>query len=68
MGGSYALVGESVTLGDLMSTRVAGPSDLMELESNFSKVMSTVDGFHVRGNELELLSAGTVVAKFKTGE
>lgn len=68
MGGSYALVGESVTLGDLMSTRMAGPSDLMELESNFSKVMSTVDGFHVRGNELELLSAGTVVAKFKTGE
>lgn len=66
MGGSYALVGESVTLGDLVSTRMAGPSDLMEMESTFAKVMAIVDGFHVSGNELELLSAGTVVAKFKT--
>jgi len=68
MGGSYALVGESVTLGDLVSTRMAGPSELMAMESNFSNVMATVDSFHVSDNELELLSAGTVVAKFKTGQ
>ncbi len=68
MGGSYALVGESVTLGDLMSTRMAGPPDLMELESSFANVMATVDGFHVSGNTLELLSAGTVVAIFKTSQ
>ncbi len=68
MGGLYALVGESVTLGDLMSTRMAGPPDLMELESSFAKVMATVDGFHVSGNRLELLSAGTVVAVFKTSQ
>lgn len=66
MGGSYALVGESLTLGDLMSTRMAGAPELMELESNFSNVMRTVDSFHVSGNELDLLSAGNVVAKFKT--
>lgn len=68
MSGSYALVGESVTLGNLRSTRMAGPSELMALESDFSNAMATVDGFHVSGNELELLSAGTVVAKFKTGQ
>ena len=68
MSGSYALVGESVTLGDLMSTRMAGPPSLMELENSFSKIMSTVDGFHVNGNNLELLSEGTVVAKFRAAE
>lgn len=68
MSGSYALVGESVTLGDLMSTRMAGPPSLMELENSFSKIMSSVDGFHVNGNNLELLSAGTVVAKFRSAE
>jgi predicted amidohydrolase YtcJ/heat shock protein HslJ len=65
MGGSYALVGESVTMGDLMSTRMAGPPDLMELESTFSKVLASVDGFHVSGDELELLTSGQVVAKFR---
>lgn len=68
MGGVYALVGESVTLGELMSTRMAGPPELMKLEAKFAKVMATVDGFHVSGNELELLSGGTVVAKFKANE
>ena len=68
MGGSYALVGESVTLRDLMSTRMAGPPELMELESNFAKVMATVDGSHVSGNALELLSFGTVFAMFKTSQ
>lgn len=66
--GTYALVGESVMMGDLLSTRMAGPPDLMELESSFSKVLATVDGFHVSGNELDLLSAGIVVAKFTTLE
>ncbi len=68
MGGSYALVDESVTLGDLMSTKMAGPHDLMELESSFAKVMATVDSFHLSDNDLEFLNAGTVVARFKTGQ
>ena len=62
--GSYALVGESVTLGELMSTRMAGPPALVKLETSFSKTMSFVDGKHVSGNDLELLSMGSVVAKF----
>jgi heat shock protein HslJ len=68
LSGSYALVGESVTLGELMSTRMSGPPSLMELETSFSKTMSAVDGFHVSGKDLELLSMGSVVAKFRAAE
>ncbi len=68
LSGTYALVDQSVVMGDLMSTRMAGPPELMELETSFSQCMATVDGFHVSGNNLELLSAGSVVATFKTSE
>ena len=66
MSGSYALIDNgSITLGQLVSTKMAGPSALMELESNFSEIMVSVSGFHVRGNELQLLSDGRVVAEFR---
>ncbi|MFN7889198.1 MAG: amidohydrolase family protein [Pirellula sp.] len=69
MSGSYALIDNgSVTLGQLVSTKMAGPSDLMELERNFSEIMVSVSGFHVRGNELQLLSDGRVVAEFRARE
>ena len=65
MSGSYALIDNgSVTLGQLVSTKMAGPSVLMELERNFSEIMVSVNGFHVRGNKL-LLSDGRVVAEFR---
>ena len=66
MSGSYALIDNgSITLGQLVSTKMAGPSALMELERNFSEIMVSVSGFHVRGNELQLLSDGRVVAEFR---
>jgi predicted amidohydrolase YtcJ/heat shock protein HslJ len=69
MSGSYALIDNgSVTLGQLVSTKMAGPSDLMELERNFSEIMVSVNGFHVRGNKLQLLSDGRVVAEFLARE
>ncbi|MGB7921234.1 MAG: amidohydrolase family protein [Desulfobacterales bacterium] len=68
LSGSYALVGGSVTMGKLVSTKMAGPPALMELERNFAKTMSTVDGFDVSGNELKLSSAGAVVATFRAVE
>ena len=69
MSGSYALIDNgSVTLGQLVSTKMAGPSDLMELERNFSEIMVSVSGFHVRGNELQLLSDGRVVDEFRARE
>jgi heat shock protein HslJ len=67
LSGSYALVGDSVTLGEIVSTRMAGAPGAMELENNFAKALRSVDGFHVHGNELQLLSQGTVVATFRAG-
>ncbi|MGE5209328.1 MAG: amidohydrolase family protein [Alphaproteobacteria bacterium] len=65
LSGSYALIDDdSVTVGQLISTKMAGPPSLMELESNFSKALASVDGFHVRGNSLELSSRNKVVATF----
>ncbi len=68
LSGSYALVHDKVTMGEIMSTRMAGPPELMELESNFAKALRSVNGFHVHGNELELLSDGSVVATFGSAE
>ncbi|MBB1089652.1 amidohydrolase family protein [Lysobacter sp. SG-8] len=66
--GSYALVRDSVTMGDLASTRMAGPPDLMELEGSFARTLKAVDAFHVHGDELTLLSDGKVVAVFQAAE
>lgn len=69
LSGAYALIDNShITLGQLMSTAIAGPLQLMELERRFSDVMATIDGFHVRGNQLDLLSGGKVVATFNSAE
>ena len=65
---SYALVGDSVTMGEIVSTRMAGPPDLMDLENKFAKTLATVNGFHVHGEELELLSDGNIVATFRSGQ
>jgi heat shock protein HslJ len=66
--GSYALVGESVTMGSLISTRMAGPPELMALENGFLTVLRSVDSFHVHGNDLELMSKGAVVAKLRSAK
>jgi len=68
LSGSYALVGDSVTMGKLVSTKMAGPPALMELERNFARTLATVDGFDVSGNELTLSSEGAVVATFRSNE
>jgi predicted amidohydrolase YtcJ/heat shock protein HslJ len=67
--GVYALIdNQSVTLGELVSTKMAGPPERMELERSFSKTIARVDGFHVDGKQLDLLSGGKVVATFKSKE
>ena len=62
--GSYALVNGTVTMSELVSTRMAGPPELMELENSFAKTLQSVDSFHVHGDELALSSKGDVVAVF----
>ena len=63
---TYTLVDKSVTLGSVVSTKKAGIPELMELEENYKKMLSSVDGFEVMGNTLELKSKGEVVAIFQT--
>jgi heat shock protein HslJ len=65
LSGSYALVGETVTLGQLIGTRRAGEPALMQQEQDFAKTLATVDSFKVSGDQLTLSSKGTVVALFR---
>jgi len=64
--GSYALIDDTVTMGSLVSTKMAGDPALMELESNLANALASVDAFRVSGNELALSSAGNVVATFRS--
>lgn len=66
--GSYALLDDRVIMGELASTRMAGPPELMELEREFAKALSQVDGFHAHENQLALLRAGETVATFQVEE
>ena len=64
--GSYALVRESVVMGDLVSTKMSGPPELMELENEFTKTLAKVNGFTVSENELTLLTEGKAAAVFES--
>jgi heat shock protein HslJ len=61
LNGSVALVRDQLVIGDLVSTRMAGPPELMALEERFAGTLRTVNRFHVRGSRLELLRDETVV-------
>jgi predicted amidohydrolase YtcJ/heat shock protein HslJ len=65
--GSYALVGTTVTLGDLAATKMAGPEALMTLEAELTRTLSAVDGFKVTGDRLTLTTQGHVVAELGSG-
>lgn len=66
LNGSYALVNDTVMMGQLVSTKMAGPPELMKLEGEFAKMMASVEKFHVHGQELELLSGSKIVATFRS--
>ena len=68
LSGSYALVDDSVVMGSLASTKMAGDPALMEREQELAKALAAVDAFEVSGNELTLSSKGSVVAKFRSGQ
>ena len=65
LNGSVALVRDQLVIGDLVSTRMAGPPELMALEERFAGTLRTVNRFHVHGSRLELLRDETVVATFR---
>jgi heat shock protein HslJ len=66
--GSYALVDNAVVMGELVSTRKAGPADLMDLEGRFTKALAGVNGFIGGGKKLTLLTDGKEVAAFQSSE
>jgi heat shock protein HslJ len=68
LSGSYALVNDTVTMGSLVSTKMAGDPALMELEANLAKALASVDAFEVSGDELTLSSDGAVVATWRSGQ
>ncbi len=68
LSGACALVGGTVTMTELISTTMAGPQALMELESNFAKTLASVDAFTVDGNTLTLSDNGAVVAQFRSDQ
>jgi heat shock protein HslJ/uncharacterized lipoprotein YbaY/membrane-bound inhibitor of C-type lysozyme len=54
-GGSYALTGESLTLGQLASTMMACSSSLMEQERTFSDLLGNVRRFEISGDDTLIL-------------
>ena len=66
--GSYALVRESVVMGDIAGTKMSGPPDLMALENRFMATLAKVNGFTVAGPVLTLLTDGQEVATFRTAQ
>jgi heat shock protein HslJ len=56
---------QGVLLGQLSSTRMAGPPELVMLEREFSEGLASVDAFHVEGNRLDLLRGDDVIATFR---
>lgn len=65
--GSYALLSnQSVVLGKLVATEIAGSPQASKLEQEFSTTLASVDAFHVEGNRLDLLQGTQVVAAFVT--
>lgn len=66
--GSYALIDDAVVMGDLASTKKAGPPELMELEGRFIKILAGVNGFTVAGDKLVLMIDGKEVAEFRPSQ
>ena len=55
-------------MGELVSTRMAGPPALMELENRFAKTLASVDSFKASADALELFSDGDIVATFHVSD
>lgn len=61
-GGRYSQDGAALDFGPLAMTRRAGPPELMQTESRFTRVLSSVTGWRQRGANLELIAANQVGA------
>ncbi len=63
--GPYTMAGGQMSFGQLATTRMAGPPEAMEFESAYLESLRSVDAWRMRGEHLELIRDGTVVAVFE---
>lgn len=67
--GSYTIDGDKLSFGQLATTRRAGPSPLMQQESDFQQALGEVAGYSIEGGKLKLKNAdGVVVMVLKKKE
>lgn len=62
--GSYELEGSSLRFGHVGATRMACPDSIIE-EQRFLTALTQTTSYQIRGNTLELLQDGKVVATFE---
>ena len=62
--GGYELGAKTIKFGMLISTRMAGPTQAMEMETAFLKALNDTTGWAVDGTHLTLRSKDKVVAEF----
>ena len=61
--GTYQTEGTSVEFGAIVSTRRAGPPELMEQETLFLQALDRTQAAEVSGGALHLRSGDTVLAR-----
>lgn len=61
--GPYTIQGNSIKIGDLGSTMMAGDSKSMKIESSFLRDLSTMTEIQVKGNMI-ILSSGDSILRF----
>ncbi len=64
-GGTISIEGASIRFGPLMSTRMAGPPERMELEQRYLKALDAADRWELRDGVLTLYATGSVAAVFE---
>jgi len=62
---SYAILDDTVFLGDVASTKMAGDPAAMKLERDLAATLKTVDSYKIEGKTLILLDNGKPVAVFR---
>ncbi len=55
----------SVSFSGVGSTKMAGPPDAMQRETEFFNALSAADGYRVRGAILDLLAGDRVLVRFR---
>jgi heat shock protein HslJ len=66
--GTFTTSRDTVALGSLLATKMAGPSALNELETNYLRALESANRWRIANDELMLLNEEKVVARFVARE